>query len=220
MYCLSRKFRSNWLGATALAGSLGISIFSLTAIQPVMAQSIYLSGGGGGGGSLTGLGGNGAGGLITSTKPEVPNYGDSGKEPTGGKGGLGGSDSMSGKNDLTSEEANTLGVTVSSAITGFEDEKRDGSGGQGGKVSAELTQDITVESIILEAGNGGEPGQDRENTTGALGIGGDGGDATLTGDNRKITFNDTISLTSGRAGGSGNQKSKGGMLVLRRIKLS
>ncbi|WP_422530977.1 hypothetical protein [Bartonella apihabitans] len=53
MYCLSRKFRSNWLGATALAGSLGISIFSLMAIQPVMAQSIYLSGGGGGGGSLT-----------------------------------------------------------------------------------------------------------------------------------------------------------------------
>ena len=210
MKCFNLKVHTNGLGATALAGTLGISILSLTAIQPVMAQSLYLSGGGGGGGSLTGLGGNGAGGLIASTKPDTPNYGSSGTEPNGGKGGLGGSDSISGKNGLTSEEADTLGVSVSPSITGFEDEKRDGSGGQGGKISAELTKDITVESIILEAGNGGEPGRDQDNTTGALGIGGDGGDATLTGDNRKITINNTISLTSGRAGGSDNQKSKGG----------
>lgn len=38
MKCFNLKVHTNGLGATALAGTLGISILSLTAIQPVMAQ--------------------------------------------------------------------------------------------------------------------------------------------------------------------------------------
>lgn len=208
MKCLRLKLHSNWLGATALAGTLGIGIFSLTAIQPVTAQSIFLSGGGGGGGSLTGNGGYGAGGFITSTKPEVPNYGGSGTD--GGKGGLGGSGSISGKNNLTSEEADALGVTVTPPTDGEGDSHNTGKGGLGGNITAKLAKDITVESIILEAGNGGEPGKTIDGESRTLGIGGNGGDATLTGADRKITINDTISLTSGHAGGSGDQKSNGG----------
>ncbi|MCT6920163.1 MAG: hypothetical protein M3Z49_13215, partial [Bifidobacteriales bacterium] len=187
---------------------MGIGIFSLTAIQPVTAQSIFLSGGGGGGGSLTGNGGYGAGGFITSTKPEVPNYGGSGTD--GGKGGLGGSGSISGKNNLTSEEADALGVTVTPPTDGEGDSHNTGKGGLGGNITAKLAKDITVESIILEAGNGGEPGKTIDGESRTLGIGGNGGDATLTGADRKITINDTISLTSGHAGGSGDQKSNGG----------
>ncbi|WP_149866624.1 hypothetical protein [Bartonella choladocola] len=198
---------------------MGISILSLTAIQPVMAQSLYLSGGGGGGGSLTGLGGNGAGALITSTKPDTPNYGGSGNGTTGGKGGLGGSDSISGKNNLTPEETESLGVTMPSPTKGSNDQDNNGKGGLGGTITATLSKDITVESIILEAGNGGEPGHAQDNTTGALGIGGDGGDVILNGDDRKITINDTISLTSGRAGGSGEQKSHGGNVRFRTDKI-
>ena len=208
MKCLRLKLHSNWLGATALAGTLGIGILSLTAIQPVVAQSIFLSGGGGGGGSLTGNGGYGAGGFITSTKPEVPNYGGSGTD--GGKGGLGGSGSILGKNNLTSEEAESLGVTVTSPTDGVVDSFKTGKGGQGGKINANLTKDVTVENIILEAGNGGEPGQDKDNTTGALGIGGQGGEASLEGPGKAVTVNNTVSLTSGHAGGSGDQKSNGG----------
>ncbi len=75
MKCFNLKVHTNGLGATALAGTLGISILSLTAIQPVMAQSLYLSGGGGGGGSLTGNGGYGAGALISAEKPNIRGHG-------------------------------------------------------------------------------------------------------------------------------------------------
>ncbi|MBI0020220.1 autotransporter domain-containing protein [Bartonella sp. W8097] len=215
MYCLSRKFRSNWLGATALAGSLGISIFSLTAIQPVMAQSIYLSGGGGGGGSLTGNGGYGAGALISAEKPDIRGHGGQGSGENGGAGGAGGaddasnSDKIAGKNTLTDDQKNALdGFNVGDISSG--QQYQGDIGGKGADITANFTKDISIENIILEAGNGGEPGQDQENTTGTFGIGGQGGDVRLEGTGQAVTVNNTVSLTSGRAGGSGDQKSKGG----------
>ena len=215
MKCLRLKLHSNWLGATALAGTLGIGIFSLTAIQPVVAQSIFLSGGGGGGGSLTGNGGYGAGALISAEKPDIRGHGGQGSGENGGAGGAGGADDASnsdkraGKNTLTDDQKNALdGFNVGDISSGSQ--YIGNKGGKGADVTANFTKDISIENIILEAGNGGEPGQDQNNTTGALGIGGQGGEVRLDGTGQTVTVNNTVSLTSGRAGGSGDQKSKGG----------
>lgn len=206
----SRKGHSNWLGATALAGSLGILLFSFSLNQPVMAQSVYLSAGGGGGGTQNGTGGNGAGGLATSEKPELPNRGGKGSGDAGGLGGIGGASDINGKNTFTADEGNVLGIEIVPPIHGIDDSKNTGKGGKGGNINANLTKDITVESIILEAGDGGEPGKIQEGATGVVGIGGQGGSTRLDGNGYTVTFNNTLDLTSGRAGGKDSQKSEGG----------
>ncbi|CAM1640261.1 Autotransporter beta-domain [Bartonella apihabitans] len=215
MYCLSRKFRSNWLGATALAGSLGISIFSLTAIQPVMAQSIYLSGGGGGGGSLTGNGGYGAGALISAEKPDIRGHGGQGSGENGGAGGAGGtgaSDSYTGKNTLTDDQKNALdGFNFGEVSDGnpVQDDKIN-NGGKGANVSANITKDISIENIILEAGDGGNPALSPESPSGTVGTGGEGGKVELKAGGKKITVTKNISVTSGKAGGNEPYKSTAG----------
>lgn len=210
MNCSHRKERSNWLGATALVGSLGILFFSFSVAQPVMAQSVYLSGGGGGGGTQNGTGGNGAGGFAASEKPELPNRGGNGSGDAGGLGGIGGADDIKGKNAFTADESNVLGIEIVPPIHGIDDSKNTGKGGKGGNINANLTKDITVESIILEAGDGGEPGKIQEGVTGAVGIGGQGGNTRLDGNGNTVTFNNTLDLTSGKAGGKDSQKSEGG----------
>ena len=215
MYCLSRKFRSNWLGATALAGSLGISIFSLTAIQPVMAQSIYLSGGGGGGGSLTGNGGNGAGALISAEKPDIRGHGGQGSGENGGAGGAGGtgaSDSYTGKNTLTDDQKNALdGFNFGEVSDGNPvQEDKINNGGKGANVSANITKDISIENIILEAGDGGNPALSPESPSGTVGTGGEGGKVELKAGGKKITVTKNISVTSGKAGGNEPYKSTAG----------
>ena len=159
MKCLRLKLHSNWLGATALAGTLGIGIFSLTAIQPVTAQSIFLSGGGGGGGSLTGLGGYGAGALISAEKPDIRGHGGQGSGENGGAGGAGGADDASnsdkraGKNTLTDDQKNALdGINVGDIASG--NEFKGNQGGSGANVEAHIEKDISIENIILEAGDG------------------------------------------------------------------
>ena len=212
MYCLSRKFRSNWLGATALAGSLGISIFSLMAIQPVMAQSIYLSGGGGGGGSLTGNGGYGAGALISAEKPDIRGHGGQGSGENGGAGGAGGADDASsidkiaGKNTLTDDQKNALdGFNVGDIASGKQ--FINNQGGQGANVEAHIEKDISIENIILEAGDGGNPALSSEDQSGA---GGAGGYVHLRGSDKKITVTKSINITSGKAGSSDPNKNNAG----------
>ena len=212
MYCLSRKFRSNWLGATALAGSLGISIFSLMAIQPVMAQSIYLSGGGGGGGSLTGNGGYGAGALISAEKPDIRGHGGQGSGENGGAGGAGGaddassSDKIAGKNTLTDDQKNALdGFNVGDIASGKQ--FINNQGGQGANVEANIEKDISIENIILEAGDGGNPALSSEDQSGA---GGAGGYVHLRGSDKKITVTKSMSITSGKAGSNDPNKNNAG----------
>ena len=212
MYCSSRKFRSNWLGATALAGSLGISIFSLTAIQPVMAQSIYLSGGGGGGGSLTGNGGYGSGALISAEKPDIRGHGGQGSGENGGAGGAGGaddasnSDKIAGKNTLTDDQKNALdGFNVGDIASGKQFITN--QGGQGANVEANIEKDISIENIILEAGDGGNPALSPEGPSGA---GGTGGYVHLRGSDKKITVTKSMSITSGKAGGNDPNKNNAG----------
>ena len=219
MYCSSRKFRSNWLGATALAGSLGISIFSLTAIQPVMAQSIYLSGGGGGGGSLTGNGGYGSGALISAEKPDIRGHGGQGSGENGGAGGAGGADDASnsdktaGKNTLTDDQKNALdGFNVGDIASGTKFNSN--NGGQGANVEANIEKDISIENIILEAGDGGNPALSPEGPSGA---GGTGGYVHLRGSDKKITVTKSINITSGKAGGNDpNKNNAGGIEFLAR----
>ena len=215
MYCLSRKFRSNWLGATALAGSLGISIFSLMAIQPVMAQSIYLSGGGGGGGSLTGNGGYGAGALISAEKPDIRGHGGQGSGENGGAGGAGGaddassSDKIAGKNTLTDDQKNALnGFNVGDIASGKQ--FINNQGGQGANVEANIEKDISIENIILEAGDGGNPALSPEDQSGTVGAGGSGGYVHLRGSDKKITVTKSMSITSGKAGGNDPNKNNAG----------
>ncbi|WP_295881341.1 autotransporter outer membrane beta-barrel domain-containing protein [uncultured Bartonella sp.] len=215
MYCSSRKFRSNWLGATALAGSLGISIFSLTAIQPVMAQSIYLSGGGGGGGSLTGNGGYGAGALISAEKPDIRGHGGQGSGENGGAGGAGGtgaSDSYTGKNTLTDDQKNALDGFNFGEVSDGNPVQGDkiNNGGKGANVSANITKDISIENIILEAGDGGNPALSPESPSGTVGTGGEGGKVELKAGGKKITVTKNISVTSGKAGGNEPYKSTAG----------
>lgn len=210
MNCSCQKARSNWLGATALAGSLGILLFSFSLNQPAIAQTIYLSGGGGGGGTQNGMGGAGAGGLAASEKPELPNRGGKGSGDAGGLGGIGGASDINGKNTFTADESNALGIEIVPPIHGIDDSKNTGKGGKGGNINANLTKDITVESIILEAGDGGEPGKIQEGATGVVGIGGQGGNTRLDGNGNTVTFNNTLNLTSGKAGGKDSQKSEGG----------
>ena len=212
MKCLRLKLRSNWLGATALAGTLGISIFSLTAIQPVMAQSIYLSGGGGGGGSLTGNGGNGAGALISAEKPDIRGHGGQGSGENGGAGGAGGaddannSDKIAGKNTLTDDQKNALdGFNVGDIASGKQ--FINNQGGQGANVEANIEKDISIENIILEAGDGGNPALSSEDQSGA---GGAGGYVHLRGSDKKITVTKSINITSGKAGGNDPNKNNAG----------
>lgn len=212
MKCLRLKLRSNWLGATALAGTLGISIFSLTAIQPVMAQSIYLSGGGGGGGSLTGNGGNGAGALISAEKPDIRGHGGQGSGENGGAGGAGGaddannSDKIAGKNTLTDDQKNALdGFNVGDIASGTKFNSN--NGGQGANVEANIEKDISIENIILEAGDGGNPALSPEGPSGA---GGTGGYVHLRGSDKKITVTKSINITSGKAGGNDPNKNNAG----------
>ena len=215
MKCLRLKLRSNWLGATALAGTLGIGIFSLTAIQPVTAQSIFLSGGGGGGGSLTGNGGNGAGALISAEKPDIRGHGGQGSGENGGAGGAGGtgaSDSYTGKNTLTDDQKNALdGFNFGEVSDGnpVQDDKIN-NGGKGANVSANITKDISIENIILEAGDGGNPAVSPESPSGTVGTGGEGGKVELKAGGKKITVAKNISVTSGKAGGNEPYKSTAG----------
>ena len=212
MKCLRLKLRSNWLGATALAGTLGISIFSLTAIQPVMAQSIYLSGGGGGGGSLTGNGGYGSGALISAEKPDIRGHGGQGSGENGGAGGAGGaddasnSDKIAGKNTLTDDQKNALdGFNVGDIASGTKFNSN--NGGQGANVEANIEKDISIENIILEAGDGGNPALSPEGPSGA---GGTGGYVHLRGSDKKITVTKSINITSGKAGGNDPNKNNAG----------
>lgn len=212
MKCLRLKLHSNWLGATALAGTLGIGILSLTAIQPVVAQSIFLSGGGGGGGSLTGNGGYGAGALISAEKPDIRGHGGQGSGENGGAGGAGGtgaSDSYTGKNTLTDDQKNALdGINFGDISSG--NEFIHNQGGSGADVGATIEKDISIENIILEAGDGGNPALLPEGQSGTVGAGGPGGNVRLKGSDKKITVTKNISITSGKAGGNDPSKNNAG----------
>lgn len=202
MNCSCQKARSNWLGATALAGSLGILLFSFSLNQPAIAQTIYLSGGGGGGGTQNGIGGAGAGGYVSTQKPTI-NRGSSGSGDAGGQGGIGGANSREG---YTSEDVGALGIAVVPPTDGINDKDNKGEGGQGGDINAVLTKDITIDSIILAAGDGGQSGQAAQGNA----PGGRGGNSKLDSNGKSVTFNSELSLTSGKAGVTSSEKSNGG----------
>lgn len=204
-----QKGHSNWLGATALAGSLGILLFSFSLTQPVMAQSVYLSGGGGGGGgTLNGNGGNGAGGLIAAEKPTTPNHADAG---TGAAGGFGGAGDINGQNTLTQDQLNALdGMNFESTDNLKGNPYLNNMGGKGSDNKVSITKNITIENIILEAGDGGSSADVQGDTSGTAGRGGQGGSVELKGNGREVKVRKLVSLTSGKAGGTDLHKSVAG----------
>lgn len=222
------KGRTNWLSATALAGGLGVVLLTCIAPEPTLAKSIYLSGGGGGGGTQNGIGGSGSGALIDSQKPQTINRGETGAGAAGGIGGIGGSGKVKGQNNLSNEVVSvpdddavlppddTLTSSIGDGITDIE---KSSNGGKGGDVTVNVTKATTFDDIILEGGNGGEAGHAQEGVTGKIGVGGQGGDAKLNGSGQTITFNNSLSLTSGKVGDTETVKSEGGKVAFSAGKL-
>ena len=216
------KGRTNWLNATALAGGLGVVLLTCIAPEPTLAKSLYLSGGGGGGGTQNGIGGSGSGALIDSQKPKTINRGENGAGAAGGMGGIGGSGKVKGQDNSSSEVVSVPDDdavlppddTVTSSIgDGITDMEKSGNGGKGGDVTVNVTKAATFENIVLEGGNGGESGHAEEGATGKIGVGGQGGDAKLNGSGQTITFNNNLSLTSGKVGDTETVKSDGGKVA-------
>ncbi|MHC5306297.1 autotransporter domain-containing protein [Bartonella sp. LJL80] len=205
---VSRKSRTNWLGATALAGSLSLVFLATAAPLPTQAQSLFLSGGGGGGGAFNNLGGNGAGGLVASQRPATEGQGTAGAAPEGGQGGKGGSDSQNGQNTLSEPIDGVTTVTVGNGIDGTNDNY--GRGGKGGDVAATVTKDITVENLILEAGAGGDSGTASGGSTDPVGVGGMGGGVRFDATGHAVTLNQSLTVSSGASGNAIAEKSRGG----------
>jgi len=86
----------------------------------------------------------------------------------------------------------------------------DNGGGSGADVSANIEKDISIENIILEAGDGGNPALLPDGQSGAVGAGGLGGNVHLKGSDKKITVTKSISITSGKAGGNDPNKNNAG----------
>lgn len=222
------KSRTNWLSATALAGGLGVVLVTCIAPEPTLAKSLYLSGGGGGGGTQNGIGGSGSGALIDSQKPKTVNRGETGAGAAGGIGGIGGSGKVDGQNNLSSEVVSVPDddavlpsddMATSSIGNGITDIEKSSNGGKGGDVTVNVTKATTFDDIILEGGNGGESGHAQEGVIGKIGVGGQGGDAKLNGSGQTITFNNSLSLTSGKFGDTETEKSEGGKVAFSAGKL-